>query len=133
MNNTNNPDWFSEESLMGTEMSEAQEQEEFAVKPETTAIPKKSNSKKLLLVAALVVTVLLIITSVLIQPKKKTVSVGATPTPEVSNIPAPEGITKTVDELEKDVKASDPDANNIPFPPIDFTLHLASPSPTPGF
>ena len=100
-----------------------------------TPVAKKKGLPPLALVALGIVGIfvfLLIIVAVL-SPKTGTggqLTAGQatpTPTPQAS---LPPQLQKSIDTLTDDISSADPQNNDLPFPPVNFQLHLVPPPVT---
>lgn len=83
-----------------------------------------------LLAGGVLITIIVVASAVTMLSPKQPVDGGngeikATATPTTSNIPP--DLEKAISSLDADVKAADPQANDLPFPPVNFQLHLRAP------
>jgi hypothetical protein len=83
-----------------------------------------------LLAGGILIVIIVVASAItMLSPKEPTDGgngeIKATATPTTSNIP-PE-LEKAISSLDADVKAADPQANDLPFPPVNFQLHLRTP------
>lgn len=93
---------------------------------ETT--PKKPVRKPspLLLIGIVLIILIVIVVAVVEALPKKEQSVTVTPNGvEATSAPlVPSAVQKSIDDLKSDVKQADPLTNDLPFPPVNFGLHL---------
>ncbi len=83
-----------------------------------------------LYIAVGVVTLLLLILAVSGSQTKKRGTKDALP--QASQVPGtsstlPDDLQKAITTLDADIKAADPQNNDLPFPPVNFSLHLKTP------
>lgn len=53
---------------------------------------------------------------------------AATDSPSIGK-PLPESLQKSIDTMQSTIQSSDPSSNDLPFPPVNFQLHLIPPQP----
>ncbi len=97
---------------------------------ETKPSTKKPIPLPLLLGGIVVLILLVAAVSVVLLPRAsqpvQTSETQASATPSIaSNLP--QELQKAMASLETDIKEADPQANDLPFPPVNFQLHLLTP------
>jgi hypothetical protein len=98
---------------------------------EVPLVPKKPMDKKVMLIIGLsIFTLLSFLLLALINPKPPG-------TPQVNTTPSPTPLLETgpttklgqeIKELQDNIKSADPLQNELPFPPLNFHLHLKIPN-----
>ncbi len=95
---------------------------------ETT--PKKAVRKPspLMLVGIVAIILIVILVAIVAAMPKKQGALSVIPTGvEPSSAPlVPSAVQKSIDDVRNDVKQADPLSNDLPFPPVNFKLHLTA-------
>lgn len=92
------------------------------------AKPSKKINPLIILTVAVVIMAAITVTAMLFTPQQKTrTPIQATAVP--SSTPTVAGpMQSAIDDLESDIKKADPLTNDLPFPPVNFNLHLQNPN-----
>lgn len=107
-----------------------------SITPEPDETVKKPIKKPIplpfLLAGILGVILLVALVAISLTPKtnnqtQTNPTASATPVTQ-SNLPP--DLQKAISTLKDDIKDADPQANDLPFPPVNFQLHLVAPAAT---
>lgn len=116
-------DFHDDQSSQGTARTPPADKENEKL---TTQRKKKTSPLIILLILLFSLFLTIMITTVVFIPRVINPQTSFTPTPQTeqnkSNLP--EALTKSIKALEDSVTLADPLTNELPFPPVNFQLHL---------
>lgn len=92
--------------------------------------PKKPIPLPFLIGGVVLIFFVILLVAALLMPRSSSqngqTDPQATQTPMIGE-PLPQNVKKSIDELDASIKESDPQNNDLPFPPVNFQLHLVPP------
>ncbi|PWU22500.1 hypothetical protein C5B42_05795 [Candidatus Cerribacteria bacterium 'Amazon FNV 2010 28 9'] len=96
---------------------------------EKVVTPKKKLNPIFIIVSILVGVVLLSLVLAVFTTSSSTSQLQPTPSAIPSSSPGVVGpMQATINQLKKNVQYADPQNNDLPFPPVNFSLHLNDPN-----
>lgn len=97
--------------------------------PESKPVSAKRKNTPLIIVGVGIFFLLLLsILLLMAKPTKRRIQTATalpSPTPQTQ---AQTQLQREVDQLDTDIKSADPQNNSLPFPPVNFNLHLKPPA-----
>lgn len=116
-------DFHDDQSSQGTAHTPPTDKEKEKL---TTLHKRKTSPLVILLILFFSLFLTIMITMVVFIPNIANPQTSSTPTPQTeqnkSNLP--DALTKSIKALEDSVTLADPLTNELPFPPVNFQLHL---------